>query len=38
MALKKFHLYSSLWQSCDELRGAITRLAIRKLTRSGEEV
>ena len=23
MALKKFHLYSSLWQSCDELCGSM---------------
>ena len=23
MALKKSHLYASLWQSCDELRGGM---------------
>jgi hypothetical protein len=38
MALKKSELYSSLWASCDELRGAWMRASTRTMSRPAQEV
>lgn len=38
MALKKSELYSSLWQSCDELRGGMDASPLPQLTDEVEQL